>query len=129
MRNAILPYLIIAIVGIVLAAGVSYIGIDHRDAIQNEDNNNEENNENNENDENGGDSADEAEDVFKQNCAKCHGDDLEGDSGPDLTEVGDELSEDEIDETITEGTDAGMPGGLIDGEEKEAVVEWLSDMD
>lgn len=136
MKNAIFPYLIIAVVGILLALGVSYIGIDNRDAIQNDNNdndteenddndeNNEEDNDNNDND----DTTDVAEEAYESNCASCHGDDLEGGSGPELTEVGDRLSEDEIDEQIEEGG-GGMPPDLIDGDEKEAVVEWLSDMD
>lgn len=130
MKNSVGPYLIIAVIGVLLVMGVSYVGISQRDAIQNDDNNNtEENNEenDNENNNNGGDV--DPEEVFSNNCATCHGDDLEGDSGPDLTDVGSDHSADEIDDIITNGTDGGMPAGVIDGDEKEAVVEWLSDMD
>lgn len=59
-------------------------------------------------------------------CFSCHGADLEGASGPDLTEVGARLSEDEIRTTIEDGTDV-MPGGLVeDPAELDALVEWLA---
>ncbi|HLQ71855.1 MAG TPA: cytochrome c [Bacillota bacterium] len=124
MKNPVIPYLIIAVAGVLLVAAVSYIGISQRDAIQNDDNNTEEQ----ANDNNGGGETADAEEVFKQNCASCHGDDLSGGAGPDLTKVGSSHSADEINDIITNGTDGGMPAGLIDGKEKEAVVEWLSEM-
>lgn len=127
MKNPVIPYLLIAVLGVFLVAAISYIGIDQRDAIQNEDNNNGEAENNDNNGE--GETTDDAEAIFKNNCATCHGNDLEGGMGPDLTSVGGELSADEIDDIITNGTDGGMPDGLIDGDEKEAVVEWLSDME
>src|SRR5690625_6387736 len=37
--------------------------------------------------------ASEAEEVYKENCASCHGEDLEGASGPELTTVGADMSE------------------------------------
>lgn len=76
---------------------------------------------------NGAETADasEAEGLFKENCASCHGDDLSGDNGPDLTEVGSRLSEDEIEETIEDGAD-GMPGGLVSGDDLTMLTEWLA---
>jgi len=123
MKNPVMPYLIIAVIGILLVGAISYIGISQRDAIQNDDNNSGEQAENNE----GGETAD-AEAIFQQNCASCHGEDLSGGAGPDLTKVGSDHSADEINDIITNGTDGGMPAGLIDGKEKEAVVGWLADM-
>lgn len=60
------------------------------------------------------------------NCIGCHGDVLQGGSGPALSNIGDELSADEIEEVIVEGRQ-GMPAGLVtDEDELETLVEWLS---
>src|SRR5690625_3719080 len=77
---------------------------------------------------NSGNSVDATEDeeVYKENCASCHGEDLEGASGPELTTVGADMSEDEIATQIEEGGD-GMPAGLIEGEEETTVSKWLAD--
>ncbi|HLR03863.1 MAG TPA: cytochrome c [Virgibacillus sp.] len=127
MKNPVLPYLVIAVIGVLLVMGVSYVGIGQRDAIQNDDDNNTEENANENNDNEG--AADDPEAIFEDNCASCHGNDLEGGAGPDLTEVGGRYSADEIEDIITNGKGDSMPAGLIDGDEKEAVVEWLSDME
>src|SRR5690625_7684404 len=70
--------------------------------------------------------ASEAEEVYKENCASCRGEDLEGATGPELTTVGADMSEDEIATQIEEGGD-GMPAGLIEGEEETTVSKWLAD--
>src|SRR5699024_10860193 len=89
------------------------------------DNNTEETN-NNDTD-NNNDTTASAEEVYKNNCASCHGDDLEGEGdAPGLEAVGSDMSEDEIREQIEDGGD-GMPGGLIEGEEADQVAQWLSD--
>ncbi|MBY8909870.1 cytochrome c [Salinicoccus roseus] len=68
-----------------------------------------------------------AQEAFQQNnCVSCHGENLEGASGPALTDVGSRLSEDEIRTTIEEGGN-GMPSGLVsDEDEMDALVQWLS---
>ncbi len=76
---------------------------------------------------NNNDTTASAEEVYKNNCASCHGDDLEGEGdAPGLEAVGSDMSEDEIREQIEDGGD-GMPGGLIEGEEADQVAQWLSD--
>jgi len=66
------------------------------------------------------------EEVFQQNCASCHGADLSGGAGPDLTQVGSRLSEDEIKDVIENGQ-GSMPGGLVSGEDLDAVSAWLAE--
>ena len=61
------------------------------------------------------------EEVYQQNCASCHGADLSGGAGPELTQVGSKLSD-----IIVNGK-GSMPGGLVDGEDLDAVVAWLSE--
>lgn len=84
----------------------------------------------------GGDSSDEAnsgdvdpEKIFNQSCSSCHGSDLTGTSGsvPDISTVGDRLSEDEIKDVIENGQ-GRMPGGLVqDQAELDALASWLAD--
>jgi mono/diheme cytochrome c family protein len=66
------------------------------------------------------------EEVYQQNCASCHGADLSGGAGPELTQVGSDLSEDEIRDIIVNGQGT-MPGGLVEGDDLDAVVAWLSE--
>src|SRR5699024_4582263 len=73
-----------------------------------------------------GESMDEGEEVFQQNCATCHGDDLSGDNGPDLTKVGSEMSKDDIHDIIANGK-GDMPPGIVAGEDDDIVAEWLSE--
>lgn len=67
-----------------------------------------------------------AEDIFKNNCATCHGDDLSGENGTDLTEVGSKMSKDEIEQQIEDGGN-GMPGGLVSGDDADTLSQWLSE--
>lgn len=69
----------------------------------------------------------DAEKVVSTSCISCHGGNLEGKGGaPALAKVGDHMSETEIHDVIVNGR-GGMPGGIIKGEEAEAVAKWLSE--
>ncbi|SEJ62045.1 cytochrome c551 [Bhargavaea ginsengi] len=69
----------------------------------------------------------DAEKVVQQKCISCHGENLEGQGNfPALNDVGSRLSEDEIHDIIENGKGA-MPGGLVEGEELDAVAQWLSE--
>lgn len=69
----------------------------------------------------------DAEQVVQQSCVSCHGGNLEGAGGaPALADVGSRLSEAEIHDVIVNGLPA-MPGGIIKGEDAEAVAKWLSE--
>lgn len=65
------------------------------------------------------------EDIFKENCASCHGENLEGGNGPELDKIGKKLSKDDIHDQIKNGG-GGMPAGIIKGDEADAVAKWLS---
>ncbi|RAK19951.1 cytochrome c551 [Anoxybacillus vitaminiphilus] len=73
----------------------------------------------------GGATAAAAEDIYKQSCASCHGQNLEGQVGPSLEKVGSKYSKDEIKQIIEKGR-GSMPGGLIQGEDVDKVAEWLA---
>lgn len=120
IKNPVVPYAIIALVGILMVVIFSYVG-DHQRTAMNE--------------ENDGTAEEEAEEVgepdeiYANTCVSCHGGDLTGESGPNLTEVGDRLSEEEIHDMIVNGSESGaMPGGLTSLEEADALAEWLADM-
>ncbi|MGG1660930.1 YqzM family protein [Brevibacillus sp. NRS-1366] len=66
--------------------------------------------------------------IFKQNCASCHGQNLEGIMGPNLTKVGATHSADDIAKIIKDGKPPAMPGGIIKKQpEIQAVAQWLSE--
>lgn len=118
-RNPVIPYAVIAVVGVLLVIIISYVGVNHRNAEQSED---------------GSQDAVslDVEAIYKNQCAACHGDDLSGSSAPDLTQVGSTLSEDEIKDIIINGVEGDigvMPGGLVDNEQAAEIAEWLSEMD
>jgi|SRR5690625_5063746 len=122
MKKNILPFGIIAIVGVFIAIIVFYIGVHQREDIQlAEENGGEEVVEE-------GEVASDPEEIFASSCASCHGDDLSGGAGPDLTQVGGELSADEIHEIIMNGQ-GSMPPGLVSNEEADLLTEWLSEME
>ena len=66
-----------------------------------------------------------AEKIYNQKCSNCHGGDLSGGVGPNLTTIGGKLTQEEIEHVIANGQGA-MPKGLIDGAEATAVAEWLA---
>ncbi|QQE74018.1 YqzM family protein [Brevibacillus composti] len=65
--------------------------------------------------------------VFAQNCASCHGQNLEGIAAPALTNVGSTYSAEDIAKIIKEGK-GGMPPGLLKKQpEIQAVAQWLAE--
>lgn len=114
-KNPIVPYAVLAVLGIVTMIVIASFGIGQREAIQNPDAVEE------------SETIEDPEEIYKNACASCHGDDLSGNSGPELQEVGNRLSEEEIDEIITEGIEPAMPAGLVDPEESAILSEWLAE--
>lgn len=69
--------------------------------------------------------ASAAEDLFKKQCASCHGEDLSGGAGPSLETVGADKSAGDIKEIIEDGT-GSMPAGLLSGDDAQTVADWLA---
>ncbi|MED4586170.1 cytochrome c [Brevibacillus choshinensis] len=67
-----------------------------------------------------------AEALFKNTCAGCHGQTLEGAVGPNLQKIGGELNKDQILEVLNKGKGA-MPPGLVKGADAENIAAWLAD--
>jgi|SRR5690625_543705 len=68
-----------------------------------------------------------AEEAFQASCASCHGADLTGGAGPDLTDAGANYSADEIVDIIENGT-GSMPAGTATGEDVDLLANWLAEM-
>ena len=62
--------------------------------------------------------------IYEQKCSSCHGENLEGRIGPELTKVGERLTTDQIETIINDGAPA-MPGDLIAEDQAKQVAEWL----
>ncbi|MDF1507873.1 cytochrome c [Robertmurraya sp. DFI.2.37] len=96
-----------------------------------ETNNNAETNTNDDSNEQAGDEEEvvsvDYEKSYAQKCSTCHGGDLTGGVGPELTQIGANMSKEEIEQIILDGIGI-MPGGQLKGEEASAVAEWLADM-
>lgn len=71
--------------------------------------------------------TEKAEEVFQNNCALCHGSDLTGGAGPNLTEVGSRYSKEEITEIINNGKNNGrMPAEVVTGDNVDLIASWLA---
>ncbi|MCM3117227.1 cytochrome c [Neobacillus sp. MER 74] len=66
----------------------------------------------------------DGEEIYKESCAACHGDTLQGAVGPGLTNMKGKYSEAEVLNIVNEGTKK-MPGNLLDAEKSEIVTKWL----
>lgn len=67
------------------------------------------------------------EELYKQSCASCHGQNLEGrGNAPALATVGSTYSAEEIQNIILNGKGT-MPPGILQGEDAAAVAAWLAE--
>ena len=111
-KNPIVPFLLIMALGIGLIFFMSLYGLDQKAEIANGD-------------------ADEpevaeefdGESVAQGKCIACHGDNLSGGGGPAL--AGTDLSKEELVDIIKNGTDGGMPGGLIPDGDLDAMADYI----
>jgi len=127
MKRNVLPFGIIAIVGIFAAVIVFYIGVSQEEEIQLAEENDGEEAADGEEGEDGedGETEDDPEAMFASSCASCHGDDLTGGMGPDLTSIGSDHSAEDIQEIIANGQ-GDMPPGTASPDEAEIIADWLS---
>jgi cytochrome c551 len=70
-------------------------------------------------------SADNAQQIVSNNCTTCHGQNLQGNVGPNLTKIGSKYSQSEIEDIINHGKSA-MPAGVISADQAKIVSEWLA---
>lgn len=67
-----------------------------------------------------------AEEIFESNCSSCHGGDLSGGAGPDLTKVGSDHSADDIKDIIENGK-GSMPAQNVSEEDATTLADWLAE--
>ncbi|MGY4690335.1 cytochrome c550 [Salibacterium sp. K-3] len=106
----LIPFFLIAVAGLLLTLGLSLVGVNQQAGDGEE----------------GGeqDPVARGEEVVNENCISCHGENLEGGSGPALTDVGNKLSAEEIADIAQNGK-GDMPSGIATAEEAQAVAEYL----
>jgi cytochrome c550 len=108
-RNPVIPYILIMAFGIVLILILSFKGLGDMKEIA------KENGEGN-----------KPEDIYKQSCIGCHGDQYQGVVGPTLKGVGKKYSKEELITIVTKGKGTGMPAGLVKEEQAAAMADWLA---
>lgn len=113
-RNPLIPFALIAVLGIACMFIFSFEGLYKSKELA-------------EGEKNGGKQAQAAtpEEIVKQSCTSCHGEQLQGAVGPNLQKIGGKLSKDEIQEIIVNGK-GNMPGGMVPAEQASEVAEWLA---
>lgn len=121
-KNPVVPYAIIAIIGIFAVIIISFVGNGQRADMQKAEEGGGEATE----EAQGGETSDDPEAIFESNCASCHGADLSGGMGPDLTKAGSDHSEEEIHDIIMNGK-GQMPPGMATEGEADVLAKWLSE--
>lgn len=119
-RNPVIPYAIIAVIGIVAIVFISVLGTHQRDDIKAAE-------EGGGNTQENGEVSDDPEQIFEANCSACHGSDLSGGMGPDLTKVGADHSAEDIIDIIHNGKGNMPPQKQVVDEEAKTLAEWLSE--
>src|SRR5699024_3685816 len=121
MKSNIIPFGVIAIIGIFAVVIFSSLGVSQRADFENEG-------------ENGGNGEEteevaevgEAEQGVQNAGSSCHGDDLSGGAARGLTSVGSDHSEEDILPVIQDGPGSAPPG-LIEGEDADKGAAWFAE--
>jgi|SRR5699024_9455791 cytochrome c550 len=118
-RNPVMPFGIIAVLGILTVIIISYVGVAQQEDILAAEEGGEPEQAVEE-----GEVAAEPDAMYEANCSACHGADLSGGMGPELTAVESSYSADEISNIILNGQ-GDMPAVDVTPEEADAISEWL----
>ncbi|WP_077247604.1 c-type cytochrome [Bacillus sp. FJAT-27225] len=73
-----------------------------------------------------GEKVSAAEENYKQSCLNCHGNDLTGGGGPDISKIGGKLSKEEIEDIVKNGRGM-MPSDLLSKKDAKEMAKWLSE--
>ncbi|MFZ3588182.1 cytochrome c550 [Bacillus sp. DJP31] len=114
-RNPLIPFALIAILGIGLMFLISFVGVDNMDEIA-------------KGEEGGGETAAPAapEELYAANCLGCHGDQLQGVVGPALAKIGSEYDAEHIQGVILNGQGT-MPAQGLNAEQAKSLAAWLAE--
>ncbi|HHY21552.1 MAG TPA: cytochrome c [Bacilli bacterium] len=117
--SPLMPFLLTAILGILLMLAMSFYGLNQKQAAE------------------AGEVEEEVteiedpiaagEEFVQKSCIGCHGNELQGASGPALDALNGKLSEEEIVEVITKGR-GGMPAMPYNDVEAQAIATYLLDV-
>ncbi|MFD1849012.1 cytochrome c551 [Oceanobacillus bengalensis] len=66
------------------------------------------------------------EEVYANSCAMCHGADLSGGAGPNLTKAGSKYSAEDIADIVTNGKGTMQPQP-VEGEDLDNLSAWLAE--
>ncbi|MDC3413364.1 cytochrome c [Aquibacillus sp. 3ASR75-11] len=126
-KNPVVPYAMIAVLGILVMIVLSFIGANQQDKIEQAQENGGETQEEGGGEEGGGDVVD-PEEYVQNSCVSCHGSDLSGGIGPDLRKIGNKYSKDEIKKIVMNGIEGtAMPAVVKNDAQAEAIAKWLAE--
>lgn len=120
-RNPLIPFGIIAVIGILIVTFISFYGahqFNGQQAASKNDNGQKQTQQQQT-------ASAKPDSIFQQHCSMCHGGNLQGGAGPNLQHIGSKWSKAKILNQIKNGG-GGMPGGLISGADAQKVADWLS---
>ncbi|MCF6137949.1 cytochrome c550 [Pseudalkalibacillus berkeleyi] len=106
-RNPLIPFAITAVVGIAIMLVMSAVGVNEAKEKAS-----------------GGGETKSGEEIVQQSCTSCHGQNLEGNVGPALTDAGSKFKPDEIVDIVQNGK-GQMPAQGLSAEEAQKVAEFL----
>lgn len=118
-RNPVMPYALIAVLGITLMIVISFVGLNQMDQVKGD-------GEGKDGEKSEEQATTDPEKIYEQNCLSCHGSDLSGQVGPSLQKVGSKLSKDDIANIIKNGK-GSMPPQQLGNEQVSAIATWLSE--
>ncbi|AXF54705.1 c-type cytochrome [Salicibibacter kimchii] len=107
----LIPFLLIAVAGIAIMLILSFVGLGDPAGEEAEENGNGEE-----------EAVDVGAELYEENCLSCHGENMEGDSAPEIAGQ----SADEVTSAIEEGP-GSMPEDLVTGEDAEAVADYVEE--
>jgi len=116
-NNAVMPYIVIMVLGLTLVFFLSIKGIGDADKMAKEKEGNEKTEETASND--------KPEDIYKNQCLSCHGGNYEGGAGPKLVGLKDKEL---IKDRIVNGKGM-MPGGLVPEDKVDEMVEFIAGLE
>ncbi|MGM9987884.1 MAG: cytochrome c550 [Bacillaceae bacterium] len=114
-KNPLIPFALIAFIGIVMMVILSYQGLHKADQLAKE------------KDKPKATASAKPEDIVNGSCTSCHGGNLEGGMGPKLSDVGSRLNADQIKDVLMNGKGSGMPAGLVPADQVDKVAKWLAE--
>ncbi len=112
-RNPLVPFALIALIGIALMVVFSFQGVNQQKEMATAKNEPKT-------------AEAKPEEIVKQTCTTCHGANLEGSVGPNLQKVGSKYSQDEIKGILMNGK-GNMPAGLVSGDGAAKVAAYLAE--